>query len=274
MRKALSPTKKTDFSSPADGDKEETVDEDDKILNEMEELTYAMERKKKRQRKLLAKRRAKVWLSCNGLREKTTSPTIWIKEPNWHLILSGQGTEGLRDASGCFGRWLHGSWIVFSFFHQGKLLVLHALFSNCFMISLACSTVLLVELVSLACTGAMYVNILLLPPLFGWRSRGGRDNMDRYPSVFCNYGYLEMVGYISSCSFLLLSSPWDSKVSMILASCPFPLPEFIREMIFITSSSVHMFAYVWWVSVIKAQIIELRLWKMALVFPKRRFVKY
>ncbi|KAI6701192.1 hypothetical protein NL676_015516 [Syzygium grande] len=59
MRKALSPTKKTDFSSPAVGDKEETIDEDDKILNEMEELTYAMERKKKRQKKLLAKRRAK-----------------------------------------------------------------------------------------------------------------------------------------------------------------------------------------------------------------------
>lgn len=76
MRKALSPTKKTDFSSPAVGDKEETIDEDDKILNEMEELTYAMERKKKRQKKLLAKRRAKVWLLCNGLREKSTSRTI------------------------------------------------------------------------------------------------------------------------------------------------------------------------------------------------------
>lgn len=59
IRKALSPATKTDSSSPAVGDKEDTVDEDDKILNEMEELTYAMERKKKRQKKLLAKRRAK-----------------------------------------------------------------------------------------------------------------------------------------------------------------------------------------------------------------------
>ncbi|KAF8013541.1 hypothetical protein BT93_I1398 [Corymbia citriodora subsp. variegata] len=59
IRKALSPAKKTDSSSPAVGDKEDPVDEDDKILNEMEELTYAMDRKKKRQKKLLAKRRAK-----------------------------------------------------------------------------------------------------------------------------------------------------------------------------------------------------------------------
>lgn len=40
---------------------ENKEDEDDKILNEMEELTYAMERKKKRAKKILAKRRAKVW---------------------------------------------------------------------------------------------------------------------------------------------------------------------------------------------------------------------
>lgn len=76
IRKALSPATKTDSSSPAVGDKEDTVDEDDKILNEMEELTYAMERKKKRQKKLLAKRRAKVWLLCNGIKDKSMSPAI------------------------------------------------------------------------------------------------------------------------------------------------------------------------------------------------------
>ncbi|KAI3441291.1 uncharacterized protein J3R85_002563 [Psidium guajava] len=59
IRKALSPATKTNSSSPAVDDKEDMVDEDDKILNEMEELTYAMERKKKQQKKLLAKRRAK-----------------------------------------------------------------------------------------------------------------------------------------------------------------------------------------------------------------------
>lgn len=34
--------------------------EDDRLLGEMEELTFALEHKKKRQKKLLAKRRAKV----------------------------------------------------------------------------------------------------------------------------------------------------------------------------------------------------------------------
>ncbi|GAB4837893.1 hypothetical protein Ancab_027418 [Ancistrocladus abbreviatus] len=40
-------------------DQDEEEDEDEKVLNEMEELTHAVERKKKREKKLLAKRRAK-----------------------------------------------------------------------------------------------------------------------------------------------------------------------------------------------------------------------
>lgn len=62
MRKALSPSEKATSSTPAtDVDKGEEENEDDKLLNEMEELTYAMERKKKRAKKLVAKRQAKVY---------------------------------------------------------------------------------------------------------------------------------------------------------------------------------------------------------------------
>ncbi|XP_026422367.1 uncharacterized protein LOC113318395 [Papaver somniferum] len=46
---------------PSDAEDENKSDEgDDKILNEMEELTYAMERKKKCAKKLVAKRQAKI----------------------------------------------------------------------------------------------------------------------------------------------------------------------------------------------------------------------
>ncbi|KAL3538981.1 hypothetical protein ACH5RR_002347 [Cinchona calisaya] len=58
IRKALSPSQKVTSISKETGDEKEE-DEDQKILNEMEELTYAMERKKKRAKKLLAKRRTK-----------------------------------------------------------------------------------------------------------------------------------------------------------------------------------------------------------------------
>ncbi|XP_061359607.1 uncharacterized protein LOC133303671 isoform X2 [Gastrolobium bilobum] len=59
IRKALSPTQKPDPPTTTEIENEHKVDEDDKILNEMEELTYAMDRKKKRAKKLLAKRREK-----------------------------------------------------------------------------------------------------------------------------------------------------------------------------------------------------------------------
>ena len=60
IRKALSPTEKPDPTTKAGTENEPEVDEDDRILNEMEELTYTMEHRKKRAKKLLAKRRAKV----------------------------------------------------------------------------------------------------------------------------------------------------------------------------------------------------------------------
>lgn len=60
IRKALSPNQKAKSTPVIDAENEVKQDEDDKLLNEMEELTYAMERKKKRAKKLLAKRRAKV----------------------------------------------------------------------------------------------------------------------------------------------------------------------------------------------------------------------
>lgn len=59
IRKALSLTQKTD-SSAKDVENDIKVDEEDaKILNEMEELTDVMARKKKREKKLLEKRQAK-----------------------------------------------------------------------------------------------------------------------------------------------------------------------------------------------------------------------
>lgn len=61
MRKVLSPTQKVTAigTDVEDGNK---GDEDERMLNEMEELTYAMERKKKRAKKLLSKRQAKVYI--------------------------------------------------------------------------------------------------------------------------------------------------------------------------------------------------------------------
>ncbi|XP_028765768.1 adoMet-dependent rRNA methyltransferase spb1 [Neltuma alba] len=65
IRKALSRTEKSDTpmrtevedENKKDDDNKE--DEDDKILNQMEELTYAMDRKRKHEKKRLAKRKAK-----------------------------------------------------------------------------------------------------------------------------------------------------------------------------------------------------------------------
>ncbi|KAL8540217.1 hypothetical protein ACS0TY_001699 [Phlomoides rotata] len=57
MRKALSPEKAIPATSTVEHETKE--DEDEKILNEMEELTNAMERKKKRAKKITNKRQAK-----------------------------------------------------------------------------------------------------------------------------------------------------------------------------------------------------------------------
>ncbi|CAJ1933542.1 unnamed protein product [Sphenostylis stenocarpa] len=59
IRKALSPTQKPDPTTKEQMENELKVDEEDRLLNEMEELTNVMDRKKKRAKKLLAKRRAK-----------------------------------------------------------------------------------------------------------------------------------------------------------------------------------------------------------------------
>ncbi|KAK7257950.1 hypothetical protein RIF29_32300 [Crotalaria pallida] len=59
IRAALSPTRKPDPTTKAETENEPKLDEDDRILNEMEELANAMDRNKKRAKKLLAKRRAK-----------------------------------------------------------------------------------------------------------------------------------------------------------------------------------------------------------------------
>ncbi|KAL6218563.1 hypothetical protein ACLB2K_011773 [Fragaria x ananassa] len=58
IRKALSPSEKATVTTAPDVEKENKEDDDDRILNEMEELTNAMERKKKREKKLQAKKRA------------------------------------------------------------------------------------------------------------------------------------------------------------------------------------------------------------------------
>ncbi|KAL3814122.1 hypothetical protein ACJIZ3_015390 [Penstemon smallii] len=59
VRKALSPSEKaTKVTSTVESESKEDED-DEKVLNEMEELTNAMERKKKRAKKILAKRRTK-----------------------------------------------------------------------------------------------------------------------------------------------------------------------------------------------------------------------
>ncbi|XP_021730562.1 adoMet-dependent rRNA methyltransferase spb1-like [Chenopodium quinoa] len=71
IRKALSPIGKTTFTvvnidqenknvdKEEDEDGDEDGNEDEKVLNEMEQLTHDVERKKKREKKILAKRRAK-----------------------------------------------------------------------------------------------------------------------------------------------------------------------------------------------------------------------
>ncbi|XP_050231903.1 uncharacterized protein LOC126680766 [Mercurialis annua] len=59
IKKALSPSQKATSTTSTDGEEKTVEDEDDKLLNEMEEMTYAVERKKKQAKKRDAKRRAK-----------------------------------------------------------------------------------------------------------------------------------------------------------------------------------------------------------------------
>jgi len=60
IRKALTPEKKEVAKPEPDVGKEDEENEDDKLLNELEELTNTVDRKKKQAKKILAKRRAKV----------------------------------------------------------------------------------------------------------------------------------------------------------------------------------------------------------------------
>lgn len=61
IRKALTPTPAVQSPAPgAENEREGAKDEDEKLLDELEELTYAMDRKKKREKRIIAKRRAKV----------------------------------------------------------------------------------------------------------------------------------------------------------------------------------------------------------------------
>ena len=53
IRKALSPSQKVEATTARDVENENKVDEDDRILNEMEEMAHSMQRKSKRAKILL-----------------------------------------------------------------------------------------------------------------------------------------------------------------------------------------------------------------------------
>ncbi|KAK3027001.1 hypothetical protein RJ639_041762 [Escallonia herrerae] len=92
IRKALSPSQKISSTSTA-AEHENKDDEDEKILNEMEELTYAMERKKKRAKKLLSKRRAK------DKSRKATGMQVDVMEDGYtdHELFSLSSIKGKKD---------------------------------------------------------------------------------------------------------------------------------------------------------------------------------
>ncbi|KAK2991692.1 hypothetical protein RJ640_016398 [Escallonia rubra] len=92
IRKALSPSQKISSTSTA-AEHENKDDEDEKVLNEMEELTYAMERKKKRAKKLLSKRRAK------DKSRKATGMQVDVMEDGYtdHELFSLSSIKGKKD---------------------------------------------------------------------------------------------------------------------------------------------------------------------------------
>ncbi|KAK8606061.1 hypothetical protein V6N13_102830 [Hibiscus sabdariffa] len=95
LRKALSPSEKATPTptTATDVDKGDEENEDDKLLNVMEELTYAMERKKKREKKLLTKRRAK------DKSRKATGMQIDALEDGYvdHELFSLSSIKGKKD---------------------------------------------------------------------------------------------------------------------------------------------------------------------------------
>ncbi|CAN7014514.1 hypothetical protein IGI04_013213 [Brassica rapa subsp. trilocularis] len=92
IRKALTPEKKEVAKKEPDVEKEEE-NEDDKLLNELEELTNAVDRKKKQAKKLLAKRRAK------DKTRKATNPQIDALEDGYvdHDLFSLAAIKGKKD---------------------------------------------------------------------------------------------------------------------------------------------------------------------------------
>lgn len=93
IRKALSPSQKSTSTATANLETEIKEDEDVRLLNEMEELTYAMERKKKQAKKLLAKRRAK------DKARKATGVQIDALEDGYvdHELFSLSSIKGKKD---------------------------------------------------------------------------------------------------------------------------------------------------------------------------------
>ncbi|KAG5526657.1 hypothetical protein RHGRI_032805 [Rhododendron griersonianum] len=91
IRKALSPSHKA--TSTTDVEPESKVDEDEKMLNEMEELTYAMDRKKKRAKKVLSKRQAKE------KSRKATGMQVDATEDGYtdHELFSLSSMKGKKD---------------------------------------------------------------------------------------------------------------------------------------------------------------------------------
>ncbi|CAL5212386.1 unnamed protein product [Lathyrus oleraceus] len=92
IRKALSPSKKTEPASTAVVENENEVDEDDRLLNEMEELTNALDRKKKREKKILAKRRAK-----DKVRKATGMQMDAVEDYVDHELFSLASMKGKKD---------------------------------------------------------------------------------------------------------------------------------------------------------------------------------
>ncbi|RHN61301.1 putative 27S pre-rRNA (guanosine(2922)-2'-O)-methyltransferase [Medicago truncatula] len=93
IRKALSPAKKTEPATTAEVGNDHEGDENDRILNEMEELTNAMDRKKKREKKILAKRRAK------DKARKATGMQMDVVEDGYvdHELFSLASMKGKKD---------------------------------------------------------------------------------------------------------------------------------------------------------------------------------
>jgi AdoMet-dependent rRNA methyltransferase SPB1 len=93
IRKALTPEKKEVAKPEPDVGKEDEENEDDKLLNELEELTNTVDRKKKQAKKILAKRRAK------DKARKATGPQMDVLEDGFvdNELFSLNAIKGKKD---------------------------------------------------------------------------------------------------------------------------------------------------------------------------------